>query len=252
MRKYYKSIIVLVFLFVLPLYAVDETAFSKAESEAEALGYWSYPYSDIIDSLRAQGKDSIAIFSYGSLMDRTSAAKTVSESTLATRRPAIGYKIKRIFDRDVAIRAGSKWCQPAHPHARGMLNVLPTGYSADFVNGVLLDVPLEEIPNVLFREEGYDLLPIVVKEWDIEHETVEPVYRVAYTFHAPQRSPYTNSEIFPRPKYYELTRDAALQYGQLFYELWLETTYLADGITSIVEWEEMWMEDEPHTQASCK
>lgn len=214
-------------------------------------GYWTYPYPTIIDSLRAEGKESIVIFSYGSLMDVASASKTLSQAALATRMPAIGYKIKRIFDRDVPIREGSKWCQPAHPHARAMLNVLPTASHEDFVNGVLIHIPLDEIPNVLFREEGYDLLPIVVQEWDIEEETVMPHYRVAYTFHAPQTGFYTNSQIMPRPKYYELTRDAALQYGLAFYDIWLETTYLADGITSVMEWEERCSERDPDTQASC-
>ncbi len=239
-------------LIQLNLIAGEETPLTQAQKQVEATEYWSYPYPQIIEALQKEGKDSITIFSYGSLMDVASASRTLSSACLATRRPAIGYKIRRIFDRDVPLKPGSKWCQPAHDKARGMLNVLPTSSTDDFVNGVLIDVPLEDIPSVLFREEGYDLMPIIVQEWDVEQETVKGPYHIVYTFYAPQKGPYTSPEILPRPKYYELTRDAALQYGPLFYELWLTTTYLADGKTSIMEWEEMLLEEEPHTQASCE
>ncbi len=212
---------------------------------AEEHKYWSYPYPELVDTLQREGKDSILIFSYGSLMDHTSASRTLGAKTLATKRPALAYKIKRLFNRDVAIRPQSKWCEPYHTKARAMLNVMPTEDANDFVNGVLIDLPLDEIPHVLLREEGYDLMPVSVREYNSEN------YQIAYTFYAPETGPYTSKEIFPRPHYYELTRDAALQYGEHFYELWLETTYLSDGVTPIIEWEAMWMNQEPHTQASC-
>ncbi|SCA62445.1 hypothetical protein SCG7109_AA_00400 [Chlamydiales bacterium SCGC AG-110-M15] len=43
--------------------------------------------------------------------------------------------------------------------------------------------------------------------------------------------------MYPRPNYYELSRDAAKQYGPLYYFLWMNSTYMADALTPIAQWE---------------
>ncbi len=231
--------------------SAENTSYIKAEKEAKAAHYWTYPYPEIVDYLRSQGKDSITIFSYGSLMNVSSAQLTLGKASMASRRPGIAYKVKRLYDRDIPITIGSKWCIPKDSNARGMLNTVSTESVDDLINGVLIDVSLDDIPHVLLREEGYDLLPIVVQEWDVEKQTVRPGYFIAYTFHAPQDSKYTNASIMPRPKYYELTRDAPLQYGPSFYRIWLQTTYLADGKTPVIDWEKKVNNREEQTEAVC-
>lgn len=198
-----------------------------ANEELKQATIWHYPYPEIVDHLKSTNKRDILLFSYGSLMDTTSASRTLSPESLKTRRPAIAFKVKRLFDRDVPIKPGSKWGIPDDPRARGMLNVLPTDSPTDMVNGVLIDVALDDIPNILLREEGYDLIPVIVQEWNSTST------RVAYTLHAPQNTVYTNTDILPRPGYYELTRDAALQFGPAFYLLWYKTTFLSDGVTPV-------------------
>lgn len=97
-----------------------------------------------------------------------------------------------------------------------------------------MEVDLEDIPDILFREEGYDLLPVVVQNWDHTADD-QTRYFIAHTFYTPQNRGETSTTITPRPGYFELTRDASLLYGQLFYRIWLKTTYLADGVTPITD-----------------
>lgn len=223
--------------FSLALFGNENFIFSKAQEDAKRETYWVYPYPQIGTILRQQGKKSILIFNYGSLMDPSSAAHTFSEASMATRRPAVAFGVRRLFDRDVPLRSESKWGIPKDPHARGMLNVLLSDKPEDFINGVLIDVALEDIPKMLLREEEYNLAPVVVQEWHNVFDTVQPRYLIAHIFYAPQNHGATNATLFPRPGYYELTRDASLIYGELFYKIWLKTTYLADGVTPITEWE---------------
>ena len=37
--------------------------------------------------------------------------------------------------------------------------------------------------------------------------------------------------------YYSICREGAAQFGEEFLEIWLKTTYLADGVTSVYKWE---------------
>lgn len=225
-------------------------SFEEAETKVKQTPPWIYPYPELVDQLKKERKRSIPIFSYGSLMDEGSAKQTLGGKSMQTRRPAIAYHLRRVFDRDVKVRSKSKWCIPMNPEARGMLNVIPTESKEDFINGVLVDITLDDIPNVLFREEGYDLIPVVVQDWH-EVADVNPNYKIAYTFHAPQGSTFTSAHIAPRPGYYELTRDAAKQYGPFFSRLWFKTTYLSDGQTPIMQWEVKVLDRDPETQKTC-
>ncbi len=225
---------------------------SEVKEELKTAKIWHYPYPELIDYLEKQGKTSILIFSYGSLMDAASASQTLSAESMATRRPALAYGLKRVFDRDVPIRAGSKWCIPIDPLARGMLNVLPSGESQEYINGVLIDVSVGDIPHVLFREEGYDLIPVIVQEWDSINQATKPSYEIAYTFYAPQNTVFTNATIKPRPHYYELTRDAAKQYGVIFSRMWFETTFYGDGKTPIGAWEKKVLAHDQQAEAVCQ
>jgi hypothetical protein len=226
---------VFVFLFIgLEAYSEERI---EMKAKADQMPIWHYPYLQLIDALKAEKKTSLAIFCYGSLMDTFSAKRTLSQSSMVTRKPAIAYGIRRVFDRDFPICSSANWCVPSDPQARGMLNVLPTDNIEEFTNGLLIDVVLEDIPHILAREVGYDLIPIIVQDWEAAIKEEQSNYKIAYTFHAPQGSIFTNSTIMPRPGYYELTRNAAKQFGPLFFLVWFKTTYLSDGKTPIGEWE---------------
>lgn len=243
-----KLIFIIFFCFnpIFPKTFAETASFLEAKNSLKDYRSWTYPYPEIIDYLTDKDEETFLIFSYGSLMDKTSAEQTLGRKSMDTRKMAVAYNIKRVFDRDVEIKPNSKWGIPLDPEARGMLNVIPSDSGSDLTNGVLIEVSREDMAKVLLREEGYDLIPVIVQEWEnFIHN--KPVYKVAYTFYAPQNSSYTSSSILPRPSYYELTRDAAYNFGPLFYLLWLKTTYMADGITSIEDWEKEVRENSPST-----
>lgn len=203
--------------------------FAEASRAKEALKPIAYPYS-------ALENKPLTIFAHGSLIDQNSAAKTFSDETLMTRTPALAFGLRRVFDRDVPIETAPHWGTPIHPRARGMLNVYPS-QQGDMVNGVLMEVQPSDFNPLRAREIGYDLIPVVVAVWDEYLQTPSPDYRIAYTLHAPEESPYTNPKVLPRPGYYEMARDAAKKFGPAFYKLWMQSTYLADKRTPISDWD---------------
>jgi len=205
----------------------ETLSWKQAQVAAENLPHHTYPYTKWINALEKKKVKAILIFIYGSLMDPYSASITLNPKALKSMKPALAFGYVRAFDRDVPIRGDSKWQLPEDPLARGMLNLKPADPTY-FVTGMLIHATIEDLRSLLRREEGYDLIPIVVANWE-ELQAGKKSYQVAYTFHAPQGSPFTSRKVTPRPHYYELARDASWNKGPLFGHLWFQTTYLADG-----------------------
>lgn len=221
----------------------------EVEERLENLAFYPthiYPYSDLPDELEEQGMKSFPIFSYGSLVNTKSAQRTLSEESMETRRPSLALGVIRVFDRDVAIRPNSHWGQPNDPGARGMLNLEVSDDRENVVNGVSVDVTIDDLREILSREVGYDLVPVVCMDWE-ESLNKDPNYYIAWTFVADQEGDYVSNDIRPRPGYYEASRDGAKEFGAAFYYLWLHTTYFGDGETSILQWEQRLRKGDPRT-----
>lgn len=210
------------------------------------LPVYRYPYESLPSQLEAEGKKSIKLFVYGSLMDLKSAKQTLSENTLKTRKLAKAYGVKVIYNRYVPYIFVPHWGKPALPCVIAMLNTIVTGHSEEIALGALLDIPLNEIPVLLSREVGYDLRPVVVEDW------VEPLrekitntsavhgrgnLRIAYILSAPTPSRYTSTHLLPREGYYQRVMEAARSSGYWFFQQWLNNTYLADGVTTVGDYE---------------
>lgn len=238
--------------FLSPLYAqeavldISFTDLYQYSNRLHQMPSYSYPYYNLAGQLIEHHEDTLSLFSYGSLIDEHSASRTLSPRALETRRPALAFGVKRTFNRDVPIKPDSRWGIPCNPNARGMLNVEKTEELKSFINGVLVDVPLEDIEALLTREVGYDLIPIVVANWQ-GLLTGKFEFAIAYILSAPLSSSYVSLDILPRPGYYELTRDAAMQFGPLFGLLWYNTTFMADGKSSVDIWEKWLKEGDPRT-----
>lgn len=204
-------------------------------SEELAGKYPSFPYpanAEQIISASPSGK--VFIFAYGSLLNRESALRSLSEKTFDSAQPVIAEKLKRVFDRDVI--PGQSYQPLPRKNDRAMLNVYVTDSKYDIVNGVVFEVGLDDLKSLIKREEGYDLIPILVRPW-----TKDPIQqrhcRVAYTFAVPREKKYVNKGINPVPGYYWLSKEGAGRFGAEFQKLWLETTFLADEVTKVTEWE---------------
>ncbi|MBS0621860.1 MAG: gamma-glutamylcyclotransferase [Verrucomicrobia bacterium] len=193
-----------------------------------------YPFGEKLkQKFTERGEERVLIFSYGSLMNRTSAARTLSADTLATRKAAIAVGIKRVFNYDPQSTSRGA---PENPLERGMLNVIHTGDATDAINGVVVEMKLEDAVALSEREIGYDLIPVTVYDWETGENP-----RTAYTFRAAEDAVYkghklVKTDIYPRPEYYATVMAGANEFGDQFAHTFLKTTYLADGKTSLCAW----------------
>lgn len=205
--------------------------------KAKQRSIYQYPWNSLEVKLKKLGRFELLLVAYGSLVNSESAKLTLSGDSVANAEPVVAFGVKRIFNYEIPPVTG-RYGSPDEPQARAALNVMVTGIIHDVTNGVLLRVPISEIPDLRRREIAYDLVPVVCLNW---RDLDRPPF-IAYVLQAPDRKwmgkTRVRRDITPHKEYYRLCRNAAKTIGEDFLQLWLHSTYLADGVTLISRWEQ--------------
>jgi cation transport regulator ChaC len=207
-----------------------------------AFPFYAYPntgFEEVSDRF-SDGK--ILVFGYGSLMNKLSASRSVKEDAVGSIHPAIALGVKRLFNYKATVT--KHWGEEQHAKEKAMLNMVQTLNISSVANGVTIEVDLEDFKRLVQRETGYDLVPILVASWDdVLSQNPQVNIQVAYTFVASHELrnhiDYTSTEYYPVRGYLHAIQDASLAYGEDFARMWNATTYLADGTTSVNEWDEV-------------
>lgn len=212
-----------------PLSPAELQDISDAMERASDETSYEYPWYQLEEELKAQGRSTIRLFGYGSLLNRESAARTF---TGAADRfiPAIAFGTVRLFNFEMPDAVRVRYGAFEDPLARGLLNARVTGFMSDIANGVVTEVSIDEIEPLREREVGYDLRPVVCIDWE---RGTGSVPRLAYILSCPDRlwrgKSLTNSELKPHPQYFLQCLDGASSFSPAFSNFWMDTTFLAGG-----------------------
>ncbi len=155
---------------------------------------------------------------------------------MATCLPAVVFGARRVFNYKMP-SDNERYGPPVDPLARAALNVRMTDDPADLVNGVVINIALDDIPATRTREVAYDLVPAACLDWRRLSQPLSVVYVLRCPESPWEGRNYTDAQLAPHREYYSVCRDGAMDFGARFLELWLATTYLADGVTPVAKWE---------------
>lgn len=183
----------------------------------------------------------VTLFGYGSLMNKQSASRSISSENLATMKPVVAFGLQRVFN--YKAKKTDHWGAGQDKLEKAMLNLTPTTSYKDVINGVSIEVNAGDLPELVKREVGYDLVPILIADWsEISKENPSVQIKVAYTFIAApglrDHIEYTSTHFYPVRGYMRATQEGALEYGKDFLEFWNHSTFLADGLTEVREWDQ--------------
>jgi cation transport regulator ChaC len=189
---------------------------------------YRYPNEDHASLQEQFPSGKVLVFSYGSLMNKQSAARSA-------------FGVKRIFNYK-SVKT-DHWGADQNTKEKAMLNLIYDPHPSSLANGVTMEVDLEDLNKLVQRETGYDLVPILVSSWqEVREQNPALKIQVAYTFIATNELRnhvnYTSTEFYPVRGYLHAVQNASKEYGDAFAEMWNETTFLADGTTNINEWDE--------------
>ncbi len=193
----------------------------------EHIPYFRYPWAGAEAYLTSVGADKLRLLSYGSLMNPTSAALTISVDLQMSSEPAIGYGIRRIFNYRMSAEGFERHGNPYTEKHVAALNVLSTGNPEDAVNGLILHVPVFSLDELRKREIGYDLVPITAEHWELRRSISEPVFSLECSD--------TDQTIVPHLQYLNTCEDGARSVSDSFLTFFRNTTFLADD-TRLVDW----------------
>jgi hypothetical protein len=197
---------------------------------------YRYPWDGLEDGMKANCLTDISMIGYGSLANSESAGQTLSEEVLRSFQPVIAFGVRRLFNYEMPDDV-TRYAPAIHPLAKAALNANSTGKIDDIINGIVMKLSITEIPAMRKREVGYDLVPVACLEWNDLERPPFLAYILCCFDEPRQGKRHTNNNIEPHRGYYAVCRKGASKFGEKFLRLWLNTTYLADGVTPVAEWE---------------
>ncbi|MCK5055080.1 MAG: hypothetical protein KAT34_00375 [Candidatus Aminicenantes bacterium] len=195
-----------------------------------------YPWEGLEEKVRRMERSTLPFVGYGSLLNSSSAALTLNKETLQHRRPIIVFWSHRIFNYDMGEVVG-RYGKPKRKLESAALNVRLTESLNDTMNAVLVEIPLIDIKALRKREIGYDLKAVVCLDWNELGEQPFIAYLLLCSDEPRLGHKRTDNTLLPHRKYYQVCREGAKEFGEPFLQYWLSTTYLADGVTSVANWE---------------
>jgi len=200
-----------------------------------------YPNADYRQILNKYPKGKILLFGYGSLINGASAARSVSPAAVDTMRPVVAFGFKRLFN----YKAGnvSRWGEDLQENEKAMLNIEATTTYSHIINGVAMEISQQDLEQLIQREVGYDLVPMLIADWNgLLTENPSVKVEIAYTFLVPDELrngvDYTQTRYYPVRGYLHATQQGAATFGPEFLDYWNATTYLSNGTTPITQWGE--------------
>ncbi len=188
-----------------------------------------YPWHGA-ECLAADGK--LWLVAYGSLINRA-----LVPTTSQGDDPVLAMGAKRLFNYVIPHSALSRYGSPCVTGAG--LNVRMEDSEHSLVNGRLVRLGLQEFLALREQEIGYDLCATACVPW---HGELRSPFR-AYILSC-ERDYFNGTRLLdeaapPLAPYYALCRKGAELIGPEFLDVFLKTTFLADGRTSMHEWEEI-------------
>lgn len=193
----------------------------------------AFPWNSLVEELLTQGIEKIRILGYGSFLCPTSTRRTVPSAPEEGFPPVLGLGAKRVFNYTMPDGLLARYNSQEGPREKAALNVVTEGQAGHFITGRLMEVPFQDLPAMRVREKGYHLDPVPFLPWGNSGATIE----YAFLFRADETPVdgvcHVDNSLLPHPGYTDLCINGAGTVDDAFKRLFLETSYLADGSTSL-------------------
>jgi len=198
---------------------------------SELLQGFPYPWEEV-DHRLVEGQR-LSLAGYGSLMNRSSAARTFSSEALAGSRPIIVFGARRVYDYVMSESSRQRFGGDVAESRCGVLNAYVTHDIRDSLNAVCYEISLEELQSLRIREFGYDLLPVTTLNWSEVDSDAIPRFQTVYILscRVPVRDgrQMINPVIEPHPDYHDLCKAGCLEISDAFLKAFLQSTWVGNS-----------------------
>ncbi|MFZ4775334.1 MAG: hypothetical protein ACOYM3_08235 [Terrimicrobiaceae bacterium] len=210
---------------------------ASAQKQTSARGF-DYPWKGLEKHIAKDKSGRLLLVGYGSLINLESSSETIRGVNAKDFFPVVAVGAKRVFNyripADVLRELGGK----AKPDEIAALNVVATGRVTDVINGRILPISASDLPALRKREYGYHLRPVTCIRWDDPGAEPFTAYVLCAEDPVVQGRRVIDNAIKPNPAYVEICHSGAASVSKAFGDLFLETSFLADGKTSLRQLEQ--------------
>lgn len=217
-----------------PIPAKAMRKLQEASAHIDAPSF-NFPWKGIEKYMASQADGKLLLVGYGSLLNVESAGETV-DTRGQDFMPVIAAGAKRVFNYQIPPPVLKEL--GGHPSAResAALNVIATGHPGDLINGRIMKVAVNELPALRKREYGYHLRPVVCLPWNDPSAKPFVAYVLAAEEPIVKGQRVVNPELLPNPEYVKICLDGAKSVSPKFADVFLDTSYLGNGKTTLREW----------------
>ncbi|MEM6690966.1 MAG: hypothetical protein AAF664_16180 [Planctomycetota bacterium] len=195
-----------------------------------------YPWPKLDEQLDGDLDAVFHIVGYGSLLNPDSARRTITNTPAEGHLPVLAYGAKRVFNYTMPDIIFDQYQVRPTANQRAALNTDYYGDISGVLTGRLLEIRLNELPALREREKGYHLDPVVYVPWNAPEE----IPKIAYVFRADESAfegkVYVDDTLLPYPPYAALCREGAGMVDPDFEDAFLDTSWLADRVTTLRSW----------------
>ena len=218
--------------FELPHKVLDKMASARKLDSSRGV---DYPWSGLEQHIAKDSGQQLLLVGYGSLISLESAAETIRGVNEKEFFPVVCLGAKRVFNyripEDVLKELGD-----TEPDEVAALNVIATGQAADLINGRIVPVTAGDLPGLREREYGYHLRSVTCVRWHALNSEPFTAYVLCAEDPVVKGRQVIDNTIKPHLGYVRICTTGAKAVSEPFYELFLDTSFLADGSTSLRQW----------------
>jgi hypothetical protein len=196
-----------------------------------------YPWDGLESAVGDLPGHRLFLVGYGSLLNQDSAAKTIKARRAESNQPVLALGARRVFNYVIPAAKLKAYGGTFGPREHAALNLDYTQSAANALNGRLFGVPSADIPPLREREFGYDLRPVACLPWKDKNAKPFTAFVLVAVKPVQDGRQVLDDKALPHPPYYRVCRTGARAVSEDFLRLYLQTTYLADRKTTLVEWE---------------
>jgi hypothetical protein len=198
---------------------------------------YDYPWDGLEDVVAHFPTHRLLLVGYGSLLNQHSIAKTIEARPPEGYPPVLALGARRVFNYVIPAAKLKAYGGTFGQREHAALNVDYTQSAANALNGRLIMVSTMDISRLRAREFGYDLRPVACLPWNDKHAKPFTAFVLVAVKPARNGRQLLDDEALPHPSYYRVCREGARAVSETFLQVYLQTTYLADHKTTLVEWE---------------
>jgi len=201
---------------------------------------FKYPWNGLQERLAELGQDRLNMIGYGSLLNPDSAKRTIRDTPWDGHPPVLAFGAIRLFNYVMPQTVIERYSEGKRYSSSSCaaLNTKYTGRVGDALNGRVISTGFDDLDALREREKGYDLTPVAYVPWGREGSKPNLGFVLCATEEPWEGTVYVSDSIAPFPPYVKVCRNGAQIVDEEFYECFLDTTFLADGLTHLRDWSE--------------